>query len=189
MSIDLRCGQCGQPYAVPEALVGKVFRCKRCEAVVRIIAPGGTGPASSRPAAPRAPSHDDLYGPDLDDPEVEDEPLEVEALPPRREANPFAAPRAAPRPTARSDGQGTAVASLVLGIVAMVAWCLPILGLPVVIAGLVTGGLGLKTSGRGKAITGIILCSIALVLTLANMALGVYLAIHGIGPFGQRPRR
>jgi hypothetical protein len=82
-----------------------------------------------------------------------------------------------PSPTWQPQYGGSAGADLsrIMGIVSMFAWCIPILGLPVSIVGLVAGFLSLKTIHRGTAISGIALCSLGLVLSVINSVLGVLL--------------
>lgn len=82
-------------------------------------------------------------------------------------------------PAAPPEEKGMSIASMVLGICGFLAWCLPILGYPVSIVGLVLGILGIKKGGRGMAIAGIIMCSITLALTLGNSILGVILGVIG----------
>ena len=53
-----------------------------------------------------------------------------------------------------------AIASLVLGIVSLIAWLLPIVGLPVSIVGLVLGCKTVKSDKKVMAIVGIVLSSI-----------------------------
>jgi ankyrin repeat protein len=65
-----------------------------------------------------------------------------------------------------------ATVSLVLGIVGLLAWCLPIIGLPITITGLVFGY-------RSNTKTGIILNSIGLALSIFNAAIGAFLAKAG----------
>lgn len=79
------------------------------------------------------------------------------------------------RPT---DGSGKAVASLVLGIVGMVVWCLPILGLPVGVIGLILGMKARESEKRNLAIAGIVLCVIVLVLSGINAILGAFLGFQ-----------
>lgn len=80
---------------------------------------------------------------------------------------------------AHSASSGKAVASLVLGIVGLLAWLLPIIGLPVTIIGLVLG-IGARRSPNSKMATaGIIMSLIGLVLTIANAAWGAYLGATG----------
>lgn len=98
-------------------------------------------------------------------------------------AAPQAPGMAYPMPYAYSgvvqDQSGKATASLVLGCVGLLAWILPIIGLPVTIIGVVMGSKGLKSSSRGMAIAGIVLSSIGLLLSLANAAWGAYLGATG----------
>jgi hypothetical protein len=74
---------------------------------------------------------------------------------------------------------GKAVASLVLGIVGLIAWFIPLFSAPIGIVGLILGIKSLPTEGRGMAIAGIVLCIICLVLTVINGAIGAYLGATG----------
>ena len=77
---------------------------------------------------------------------------------------------------------GKATASFVLGIIGMVAWFIPLFGFPITITGLV---LGVKASPTKKRETGINLCTVGLILTSINSAIGAYLAYSaatGQGP-------
>lgn len=74
------------------------------------------------------------------------------------------------------EKKGFSIASLVLGCVGFLAWCLPLFGYPVCITGLVMGIVGLNKGGKGMAIAGIIMSAITLVFTLINSILGVLLA-------------
>lgn len=71
------------------------------------------------------------------------------------------------------------IISLVLGITGLLAWIIPIFGLPIGVTALVFGILGLKKSGRGMAIAGIVLAIICLVLTIINSAIGAYQGYRG----------
>lgn len=71
------------------------------------------------------------------------------------------------------EKKGMSIASLVLGIVGLAAWCLPLLGYPVSIVGIILGAVGMKKGGKGMAIAGIILCALCLIATLINSILGV----------------
>ncbi len=76
-------------------------------------------------------------------------------------------------------GRGMAVAGLVLGILGMIVWLLPFLGLPVSIVGIVLAVQGRRcVSRRTMATIGLVLSIIALVLTLINGVLGAYLAVQ-----------
>lgn len=73
-----------------------------------------------------------------------------------------------------------AVCSIALGLlVGAWLWRIPFLGLPVAVGGLVLGGLTLKTSRHSTALTGILICIVALFLALLNLGLE-YLIIPGI---------
>jgi len=74
---------------------------------------------------------------------------------------------------------GHPVASLVLGIIGLFVWILPIFGLPVTITGLVFGINALKRPAKGMAIAATIICSIGLLLSVANFAWGAYLGATG----------
>jgi hypothetical protein len=76
-------------------------------------------------------------------------------------------------------GAGMAIASLVLGIIGIIAWIIPIIGLPIGIVALVLGILGIKRSSKGMSIAGIVLAVICLVLTIINSAIGAYQGYHG----------
>jgi len=71
--------------------------------------------------------------------------------------------------------------SLGLGIFGLVAWLIPILGLPVSIVGLVFGVKALKRAKIGLAVAGIVLCSLGIGLSAFNAGLGVYLNATGQG--------
>jgi hypothetical protein len=74
---------------------------------------------------------------------------------------------------------GSAVASLVLGIISMIAWLLPILGLPIAIVGVVLGHKARRLPvQQGMAITGLVLSYIALGLAVINAIAGTILALH-----------
>lgn len=73
------------------------------------------------------------------------------------------------------DKRGQALTSLILGLVSIFTWIIPILGLPVSIVGLVMGVIGRRSSRRGMAITGIILSSIFIIVSIASATLGAYL--------------
>lgn len=78
------------------------------------------------------------------------------------------------------EQKGLSIASMVLGIVGLLAWCIPILGYPVTIIGLVLGIIGIKKGGKGMAIAGMVLSGISLIATVINSALGAYMAVNGM---------
>ena len=75
------------------------------------------------------------------------------------------------------EKKGLSIASMILGIVGLVAWCLPIVGFPVCLTGLILGIIGIKKGGKGMAIAGIIMCSITLLFTIGNFVLGAMIAL------------
>jgi hypothetical protein len=91
-------------------------------------------------------------------------------------SNPYEAPQAPLFPLEAEEGKGKATASLVLGLVSVVTWIIPIIGLPTTITGLVLGIKGLGPKRRGTAVAGIVLSIIFLVISLLNAAAGAYLA-------------
>lgn len=68
-----------------------------------------------------------------------------------------------------------AMVGFILGLVSIIAWYIPLIGVPVTICGIIFSGLGLNSSNRGKSIAGLTLSIIFLVVTLINSALGVIL--------------
>ena len=74
---------------------------------------------------------------------------------------------------------GKATTGLVLGIIGLVGWFIPIIGLPITIIGLVFSIKGLKSLKHGVAITGIVLCSIGLLLSIVNASIGAYTGATG----------
>lgn len=77
----------------------------------------------------------------------------------------------------QKPAQGLSIASLVLGIAGLVGCCLPILGYPVTITGLVLGIVAKTKGAGGMAIAGIVLSIITFVLTLINSIAGVLLTL------------
>lgn len=83
------------------------------------------------------------------------------------------------------DKKGLAIASLVLGILSLCLIWIPYvgwLGLIGTIIGLILGIMGLKSSGKGMAIAGIIICTFAFILGMLNLVIfGSFLLLLG-GP-------
>ena len=85
-----------------------------------------------------------------------------------------------PAPMPQQDKLASkATASMVLGIIGMVAWVIPIIGFPIQIVGLVYGIKAKNSSQNGRAIAGIVLCIIGLVFSTANAIYGAYLGATG----------
>ena len=85
-------------------------------------------------------------------------------------------------------GGGKAMASFILGLIGLVAWCCPLLGIAIGGAGLVCGFMDLSSHKRGLAIAGIVLSGLCLLASLANAAVGVYLAVTGQNPWVPQPQ-
>ena len=94
-------------------------------------------------------------------------------------SNPYEPPRNLAHAEVSAGSDGKATASLVLGLISVVTWIIPIIGLPTTITGLVLGIKGLGPQRRGKAIAGVTLSIIFLVITVLNAALGAYMAAKG----------
>ncbi|MFM8271550.1 MAG: DUF4190 domain-containing protein [Gemmata sp.] len=79
------------------------------------------------------------------------------------------------RPRRKSGGSGLAIASLILGIFSIIlACCCGLFSLPVSIAALVCGALGMKNpEGKGMAVAGLVLGIIAIVLAIINVVIGI----------------
>lgn len=68
-----------------------------------------------------------------------------------------------------TKGNGVAIASLVCGILGLVACCCsPIINLPISIAALVCGIMGVKSQNKGMAIAGIVLGAVGIVLGIVS---------------------
>lgn len=89
---------------------------------------------------------------------------------------PFPGPPGSTLPTA---GGGKAIASLCLGLFGLIAWILPIIGLPTTITGFVLGIRSVNGPRKGMATAGIVLCIIGLVASIANAAIGAYMGATG----------
>ena len=76
--------------------------------------------------------------------------------------------------TPQSDPEKKANTGFILGLVSIIAWLLPLAGYPVTICGIVFSSKGLKsTDNKTKAIVGLVLSIIFLILTLCNSIAGV----------------
>ena len=89
------------------------------------------------------------------------------------------APVPNPYASAPTPGGAKAIWSLCLGLFGLLAWLLPIIGLPTTITGLVLGIKSVNGPRKGMATPVIVLCIIGLVLSTGNAALGAYLGATG----------
>lgn len=91
-----------------------------------------------------------------------------------------------PPPAPPADNPtGKATAALVLGIVGLLAWFIPLFGLPITIVGVVLGVQGMKSTRRGTAAAGLTLGIIGLVLSIINASIGAYMGATGQHPLVQ----
>lgn len=65
-----------------------------------------------------------------------------------------------------------AMVGMILGLCSIVAWFIPLVGFPVTITGIVFSAKGLNSKSKGKAIAGLTLSIIFLVITLINSIAG-----------------
>jgi len=65
--------------------------------------------------------------------------------------------------------------SFVLGIIGLIAWIIPIIGLPIQIIGIVLAKKALKVSRQKKAKAGLIMCIIGLIFSILNSLAGIYM--------------
>ncbi len=68
---------------------------------------------------------------------------------------------------------GASTASLIFGLIGVVAWILPIVGYPITIGGLVLGIVGHKSDSSSRAMVGIVLSVIFLIATIISSVVGV----------------
>jgi hypothetical protein len=68
---------------------------------------------------------------------------------------------------------------LVLGLISLITWLIPLFGLPISIWGLVASIMAKVRGAKGRATVGIVLCSLTLLMVLANAAVGAYLGATG----------
>ena len=88
----------------------------------------------------------------------------------------------APAVVSTPAADSAATTGLVCGLLSLFAWLLPIAGLPLSIFGIVKSGNGLSSAYRGRAIGGLVLSIIGLLLTLVNAAAGAWMAVNGDHP-------
>lgn len=77
----------------------------------------------------------------------------------------------------QTNSNGMSIASLILGIIGLVAWILPLLGYPINIIGLILGIISNKKENNNFSKTGIILSAIGLGITAINSIAGVIMVL------------
>jgi hypothetical protein len=76
---------------------------------------------------------------------------------------------------ANPESDRNATTSLVIGISSLFAWFVPLIGFTVSIAGIITGNISYSKTKSGRAVVGIILSIIGLILTFINSLTGIVL--------------
>lgn len=171
MSIEFRCRNCNRLLRTDDGTAGQTARCPDCSSLTVIPAPDAP-PASSYGRGPPgpAPSGQEWHVPPSG------------SMPDGTgETNPYQTPTqfGTPGYGLQTERDGRATASLVLGLVGLILWCCPFVGIINCGVGLTLGILSLKANTRGMAVGGIILNAIGLLLALMNAALGAVLAVLG----------
>jgi predicted anti-sigma-YlaC factor YlaD len=91
-------------------------------------------------------------------------------------------------PQKKTGPHGTAIASLILGIVSLFLWLCSCVGLGAPLAGLITGFIAISKRGpKGMAVAGIIMSAIGLILNIAKEIWAFWWVTHhdpGSNPFG-----
>lgn len=167
MKVEFQC-RCGQLLRADDENAGKKARCPRCLTLLTVPqpprnvyppshgafmhAPAGSGSATAEPRVDP--------GNDTQQPSATTSAFDGQATTPNNQ-----------------DGGGTkGVGSLVLGIIASVAWLLPCIGFPITVAGLCWGVCDLRSNRRRANLCGIALCCVFLLLTGLNAAVGLRLS-------------
>jgi hypothetical protein len=83
----------------------------------------------------------------------------------------------------QKDYSNQAIASLIVGVACVFAWCIPCFGVPISIVGIVFGIMGLKSAKRSFAIAGLVLSILFLVFAVVNAGIGAYMGVKGDNPF------
>ncbi len=75
--------------------------------------------------------------------------------------------------TPKNESKGLAVASMVLGIISLLMWCVMYISIPCAILAIIFGAVARKKAGRGMAIAGLVLGIISFVIMVITIVLGV----------------
>jgi predicted Zn finger-like uncharacterized protein len=176
--MQITCSNCQSKIRVPDSAAGKKGKCPKCGTVIAIPAaeapteelPSGGSPfdfsAEEPAAAPRRPKSAAPTD------EILEEPAEV----------------GAPATRKQQESMGLAITSLVLGILSLlcscgsvVSWCVAPLPFLLGVGAVVTGFLGMKRGGRTLAIVGLSLGSVALLLTVVLLVVGIFASAAILG--------
>lgn len=76
-----------------------------------------------------------------------------------------------------------ATTAFVLGLISVVAWCVPLVGFPVGLGAVICGATSVRGDRFAFALIGIILGSLCLLLSLTNAILSAMFAANSFGGF------
>lgn len=149
------CGNCGQPV---QAATPQVASVPAAPAPVPSPVPPAPAPMAT-PAAP-APTAAPTVSAPVAGGFAAPQPAVAMAAP-GMPGPAYGAPAAFAQP-----GGGKAIASFVLGIIGLIAWLIPLFGIIFGVLAMIFGTMSTKSPHRKLAITGIVLASITLLLSL-----------------------
>lgn len=69
-----------------------------------------------------------------------------------------------------------AIIGFILGLISIIAWFIPLFGFPVTICGIVFSSMGMNSNNKGKAVAGLTLSIIFLVVTFINSVAGAVIS-------------
>jgi hypothetical protein len=165
MPFQAACPACNAKINVPDNMAGKKAKCPKCANI--FVLPGGAEGISASPVPAAAPAPARSARPPADDMDFEEAPVRRG----RGRDDDYDDP---PRRTGGTNG--LAIAGMVLGIVGLVLAFIPcvgwILGIILGIVGAALSGIGLASanksgSGKGMAISGLILSILAIVVAIS----------------------
>lgn len=177
MPIEFFCSQCRNRLRVEDSVAGRQAQCPVCGAIV-VVPPAGV--AGQPPYATGAVGAGTSTLGEGASP-IPPIPPEATALPPGYGPQPVwynthSAPQYSATPgsaSAQTREEGWGVASLVLGLFGLLAWCCPLIGIVVGILAVIFGIIALGKGGTGLGIIGIILGALCLVLSIISMIVGM----------------
>lgn len=68
---------------------------------------------------------------------------------------------------------------MILGLCSIIAWFIPLFGYPCTILGIIFSTKGLDSENKNKALAGLILSILFLIITLINSLVGVLIVLNG----------
>ena len=81
--------------------------------------------------------------------------------------------------TTKKDWSALSIVSLVLGTIGLIAWILPVAGVPVGVGGVVCGAKGARSSKRAMGLAGMGMSLACLLLAVGNGILGILVSVRG----------